>query len=187
MPDFTMPNTEPSILSSTRGQRPAEPGQEKVRSEAETGGSAKLRCVGALVGVGCAAIMVAAWHLEPKWLPFGAQTQLSLPGCALQERTGYPCPTCGMTRAWGQAVRGNLLAAFRANIAGTILAIGCVLGLFAALGTAVGGRGVYGRFVEPLTGALSRLQWLYAGLGLIVLAWAWNGLWAFVKQQEWPF
>ncbi len=178
-----MPNTEPSILSSTRCQRPAGPGTEKVRLEVVTGGSGKLRCAGALVGVGCVTILVAAWHLEPGWLPFGAQTQLSLPDCALQERTGYPCPTCGMTRAWGQAVRGNLLEAFRANIAGAVLAAGCVLGALGGLGTAVGGRGFYRRFVSPITGMLRPGQWLYAALGLIVLAWAWNALWAFVKQQ----
>ncbi len=179
-----MPNTEPSILSSPRGQRPAEADTGKVRLEVGTGGSAKLRCAGALVGVGCAAILVAAWHLEPKWLPLGAETQLSLPGCALQERTGYPCPTCGMSRAWGQAVRGNFVAAFRANIAGAILAVGCGLGALGGLGTAIVGRGFYCRFVEPVTTALRPEQWLYAVLGLIVLAWAWNGLWAFVLEKS---
>ena len=151
------------------------------------GKSARLRCAGTLVGVVCVAILVAAWHLEPKWLPFGPQTQLSLPGCALQERTGYPCPTCGMTRAWGQAVRGDFVKSFRANFAGTILAIGCGLGALGGLGTAIGGRVFYGRFVEPITAQLRPKQWLYAVLGLLGLAWAWNGLWAFVKQQQWAF
>ena len=182
-----MPNTEPSILSSTRGQRPAEADTGKVRLEVGTGGSAKLRCAGALVGVGCVAILVAAWHLEGGGLPFGPQTQISLPGCALRERTGYPCPTCGMSRAWGQAVRGNVVEAFRANIAGAILAAGCGLGALGGLGTAIRGRGFYRRFIGPVTAALRPEQWVYAVLGLIVLAWAWNGLWAFVKQQEWPF
>ena len=146
--------------------------------------SATLRCTGVIVGVGCLAILVAAWHLEPSWLPLGSGTQLSLPSCGLQERTGYPCPTCGMTRAWGRAVRGNLLEALRANIAGTILAVGCGLGAVAGLGTAIGGRGFYSRFVEPITTSLRPEQWLYAVLGLILLAWAWNALWAFVKQQQ---
>jgi hypothetical protein len=52
------------------------------------------------------------------------------------------------------------------------------------LGTAIGGRSFYSRFVEPITTSLRPEQWLYAVLGLILLAWAWNGLWAFVKQQQ---
>ena len=146
--------------------------------------SAKLQCTGVIVGVGCLGILMVAWHLAPSWLPLGSETQLSLPGCALQERTGYPCPTCGMTRAWGQAVRGNFVEAFRANIAGAILAVGCGLGAVGGLGTAIGGKGFYGRFVEPVTGSLRLKQWLYVALGLILLAWAWNALWAFVKQQQ---
>jgi len=179
-----MPNTEPSILSSTRGHRPAGPGTEKVRLELGTGGSAKLRCSGAFVAVVCVAILVAAWHLEDVGLPFGPQSQISLPGCALRERTGYPCPTCGMSRAWGQSVRGNLVEAFRANIAGAILAVGCLLVALGGLGTAVGGRSFYRRFVGPVTGVLRPRQWLYAVLGLIVFAWAWNGLWALLSQQQ---
>ena len=182
-----MPNTKLSILSSPRGQNPTEPDTGRVLLEAGMGRSAMLRCAGTLVTVVCVTLLVAAWHLEPKWLPFGVQTQLSLPGCALQERTGYPCPTCGMTRAWGRAVRGDFVKAFQANIAGTILAIGCGLGVLGGLGSAIGGRVFYGRFVEPITAQLRSEQWLYAVLGLLGLAWAWNGLWAFVKQQQCAF
>ena len=143
-----------------------------------------MRFTGALVGLSCVAVLVAAWHLQPEALPLGAQTQLSLPVCALQERTGYPCPTCGMTRAWGQAVRGNLLEAFRANMAAAVLALGSALGVLAGLGTALGGRSFYDRIVRPVLGLLRPKQWLYVGLGLIVLAWWWNALLAFVKEHE---
>ena len=146
--------------------------------------SVKLRLGGALVAVVCLAILTAAWHLGPTWLPLGPETQLSLPSCGLRERTGYPCPTCGMTRAWGRAVRGNFLEALRANIAGTILAVGCGLAVVGGVGTAISGRVFYGRFVEPITRLLRPEQWLYAVLGLILLAWAWNALWAFVKLQQ---
>ncbi len=146
--------------------------------------SVKLRCGGALVALGCLGILMAAWHLEPRWLPLGSETQLTLPSCGLQERTGYPCPTCGMTRAWGRAVRGNFIEAFRANFAGTILAIGCGLGALGGLGTAIGGKGFYDRFVKPATASLRPGQWLWAVLGLVLLAWLWNALWAFVKQQQ---
>ena len=142
-----------------------------------------MRFTGALVGLSCVAVLLAAWHLQPEGLPLGAETQLSLPVCALQERTGYPCPTCGMTTAWAQAVRGNLLEAFRANMAAAVLALGSALGALAGLGIAVGGRRFYDRIVRPVLGLLRPRQWLYAGLGLIVLAWWWNVLLAFVKEH----
>ena len=129
-----MPDTEQSILSSTRCRRPAEPAIGKKHLDFGAQSPERLRFAGVIVGLGCLAVLVTAWHLYPKGLPLGAQTQLSLPSCALQERTGYPCPTCGMTRAWGQAVRGNLAEAFRANIAGAILAVVCGLGALAGLG-----------------------------------------------------
>ena len=174
-----MPNTDPSNISSHRDRRPDNPDTGNVH----LGRSVKLRCVGALVGLACVAILVAAWHLEPTWLPFGSETQLSMPSCGLQERTGYPCPTCGMTRAWARAVRGDFVGALQVNMAGAVLVVVCGLGALGGLGTAIGGRNFHGRFVEPITTSLRPEQWFYALLGLILLAWAWNGLWAFVKQQ----
>ena len=182
-----MPDTEPSILSSSTGPRPTERTVENVRLEPRPKGWSRLRLTGALVGLVCLAVLVAAWHLQPEGLPFGAETQLSFPVCALQERTGYPCPTCGMTRSWGQTVRGDLLEAFRANAAGAVLALGCGLGTLAGLGTAVGGRSFYDRIVGPVVGVLRPRQWLYAGMGLIVLAWWWNVLLALAKEHKFLF
>ncbi len=179
-----MPDSERSILSSGRGPKPAEQTVEDNQLAVREGGWCWLRFTGALVGLSCVALLVAAWHLQSEGLPFGAETQLSLPVCALRERTGYPCPTCGMTRAWEQAVRGNLVEAFRANMAGAVLAVGCGLVALGGLGTAVGGRSFYDRIVRPVLGLLRPRQWLYAGLSLIVLAWWWNVLEALVKEHE---
>ena len=147
-------------------------------------GPAHVRSGGLLISLGCLVILVAAWHLEPYNLPLGPGSHLSLPGCALRERTGYPCPTCGMTRAWAKAVRGDLGAAFQANIAGTVFFVVCVAGGFFGLGTVLGGRSFYHRYVKPVLGLLRPRQWLYAGLGLIGLAWGLNGLWAFLAKHR---
>ena len=127
------------------------------------------------------AIIAAAWHLSPDRLPFGAKTQISLPGCAFRQRTGYPCPTCGMTTAWAQAVRGNLILAFRANIAAALLALACPIIGLAGLGTALAGAGFYHRFVRPVISILEPLHWAYALAGLVLLAWGCNVLRAFVE------
>lgn len=54
--------------------------------------------------------------------------------------TGYPCPTCGMTTAFAHAVRGELLASFRAQPAGLAAAAATALGALAALAMAMTGK-----------------------------------------------
>ena len=175
-----MEKCEPSILCSSTGREPGGATADKEHLSAALDGSGKLRLAGLAVGVGCLAILVVAWHLSPDWLPFGAKTQLSLGRCAFRDRTGYPCPTCGMTRAWGQTVRGHVVEGFGANIAGAVLALLCPIIALAGLGTAVGGAGFYDRFVGPVVGVLRPLQWVFGLVGLVILAWGWNALWAWV-------
>ena len=58
---------------------------------------------------------------------------------------GIPCPSCGMTTSFSHFVRGQWLAASRANVGGLLLAMVCGLMLpwsfwSAALGELVGVR-----------------------------------------------
>jgi hypothetical protein len=53
--------------------------------------------------------------------------QLGLPPCTFYERTGMPCPSCGMTSSFALFVRGDLGGSARANWVGTILATFCLL------------------------------------------------------------
>ena len=175
-----MPHTKPSIYPRFLEPRTLGSAADKALSELRTAGPARLRSVGLLVALGCMAILLLAWHLEPTNLPLGPQSYLSLPECAFQQRTGYPCPTCGMTTAWAKAVRGDLGAAFRANAAATVFALVCAAAALGGLATAFGGRGCYQRFVKPMLGLLRPRQWFYLAVGLIIFAWAWNALWAFV-------
>ena len=92
-----------------------------------------LRSSGFLIGLACTVILLTAWHLEPDHLPLGSRSQLSFPGCAFRDRTGYPCPTCGMITAWSRAARGDLITALRANIAGAVLAVVALFGAFLPL------------------------------------------------------
>lgn len=47
----------------------------------------------------CAAVLAAFYIFHPR--------------CVIEELSGVPCPTCGMTRAWLSALRGDLVRAFR--------------------------------------------------------------------------
>ena len=135
-----MPNTEPSIYSSLLQPRTLELAPPPVAPHPRPSIPAHLRLQGFLVALACTFMLLTAWHLEPSYLPLGSRSQLSFPGCAFRNRTGYPCPTCGMTTAWAKAVRADLISAFRANIAGAVLALAAVLGLLSGLATAVLGR-----------------------------------------------
>ena len=177
-----MPHTEPSICppGTIESGVPDAVSQARVLVPVVPG---HLRSWAFLIGLAFTAILLAAWHLEPDLLPLGPRSQLSLPGCAFRDRTGYPCPTCGMTTAWAGAVRGDLTTAVRANIAGAVLAIVALLGALFGLATAALGRVFYLRVLAPVLGLLSHGRWLYALLALILFAWAWNALWAFVAQR----
>ena len=173
-----MPNTEPSIYSNFLWPRTLEPDAPTVAPHPQPSVPAHLRLQGFLAALACTFMLLTAWHLEPSYLPLGQRSQLSLPGCAFRNRTGYPCPTCGMTTAWAKAVRADLISSFRANIAGAVLALTAFLGLLSGLATAVLGKVFYLRIVAPVLGLISTGRWFCGLLALIALAWAWNALWA---------
>ena len=45
----------------------------------------------------------------------GTHQQLGLPPCTVLDWFGIRCPSCGMTTSWAHMVRGQVLAAARAN------------------------------------------------------------------------
>ena len=47
--------------------------------------------------------------------------------CPFREATGLPCPSCGMTRSWVWAVRGEFWLALQFNAAGAVLFGGIVV------------------------------------------------------------
>lgn len=80
------------------------------------------------------ALLVVASRLTPNDRHMGTHRQLGLPPCGFVALTGLPCPTCGMTTAFVCVTHGQLRAALRAQVAGTLLAIGtAVVGMAAAL------------------------------------------------------
>jgi hypothetical protein len=50
-------------------------------------------------------------------MPFGSV-------CAFRAASGLPCPSCGMTRSWVWAARGDLGTALRFNAAGVLFLAG---------------------------------------------------------------
>jgi hypothetical protein len=88
---------------------------------------------GALLAVvaGLVAVFVTAVRLDPygeKGAPRRMEThrQLGLPPCTFYDKSGVPCPSCGMTTSFALLVRGDLANSLRANAVGTLLATFCL-------------------------------------------------------------
>lgn len=88
----------------------------------------------------CVAVMVLAAGLAPDARGLGTHQQLGLPPCSLVVLTGLPCPTCGMTTAFAHAARGQFAAAWLAQPAGLMLALGIIAFAGQSLYTAATGR-----------------------------------------------
>lgn len=68
-----------------------------------------------------------AVSLEPDPRGFGTHQRLGLPPCTFQSMFHLACPSCGMTTSFANFVRGDLVAAAKANSAGLLLAVICAV------------------------------------------------------------
>jgi|GEM_PF-627787 len=114
-------------------------------------------------------LLVTATNLAPSRRHLGTHQQLGLPPCGFMMMTGLPCPTCGMTTAFSCAVRGQLIEAARAQVAGLVLAAGVVgTGVIAMIGVVTGKRPKFNWYrISP-----TRVLWFC--MALFVLAWGVN-------------
>jgi len=90
--------------------------------------------------------------------------------CGMKQRTGLPCPTCGMTTCVLAFARGDVWAAFYGQPAGGVLCSLLVLGAFFALLTGV--FGVYFRFFDRLLTEVKVKHWVLGLLVILAAGWA---------------
>jgi hypothetical protein len=90
--------------------------------------------------------------------------------CGLKQRTGFPCPTCGMTTATLAFAQGKVLEAFYIQPACALLCSVVVAAALVALVVAV--SGLYFRFIERFFAQI-KLKYMILALIIIVAAgWA---------------
>jgi hypothetical protein len=92
--------------------------------------------------MGLLALLAMAVYLSPSERGYGTHQQLGLPPCSFRQLFGSRCPSCGMTTAWSNVVRGRLIAAVRANSAGTVLCLAALAGMPVMLASGIRGRWV---------------------------------------------
>jgi hypothetical protein len=124
-----------------------------------------VRLLGLIVALPAAAVLVTAAAIHPDARGYDTHTQLGLPPCGLLQRTGMPCPTCGMTTAFAHMARGHILAALRAQACGTALFLLMLAAALAGTAQVIGGWNLLGRL-------RFRMWWLWALLAAATAGWA---------------
>ena len=88
--------------------------------------------------------------------------------CAFKNFTGWPCPTCGLTRAVCHALRGDWAMSLDYHPAGILVAAGLVAWMLWSAAEAIGGRALG----ENLRGRMSA-SLVTASAALSVVSWIW--------------
>lgn len=140
---------------------------------ARTGPAPKLPLSGRLfalaVALGCLCLLLIAAKLTPSPDGYGSHTEMGFQSCQFLQKTGLPCPGCGMTTSWTWFVRGNMAASLYVQPMGMVLAIIAVLCFWTGLYVAITGRPVY-----RLLRVLPSRYYYWPLATLAVLAWAWK-------------
>lgn len=129
----------------------------------------RKRLIPSLVFAPTLGVLILASLLTPTAAGHGTHTQLGLPPCGMMTLMGAPCPTCGMTTAFAHATDGDLLASWRTQPAGALLA------LIAAMAVLVSGYALAtGAPLEPVLAPLARPRTIWIGGAVLLLAWVYK-------------
>lgn len=135
------------------------------------------RLSAALLALACVAVLALAGTLEPDPSGVGTHRELGLAACGFYERTGYPCPTCGMTTAFAHVAHGELYKALAVQPGGALAALLCLFGAPVGAYIAATGRTFY------FLGRLNNHYTLIVA-GLVVLgSWLWLCLLTYLRTH----
>ena len=140
-------------------------GSCRAALSAPAGQAAAFRLRGLAIAAACWAALFVARSLTPQPGGHGTHEQLNLPSCTFLARTGWPCPSCGLTTSVSAMTHGNVIAAFKAHPFGVVLAP--MILLLAAVGTIelATGRAAFGVLRPGLWWAWAGLLGMFAGWG----------------------
>jgi hypothetical protein len=131
--------------------------------------SPATRLIALGLAAGCLAGLLAAAWLPPNPAGYGSHTGLGLQSCQFLDRTGVPCPGCGMTTSFTWFVRGNFAASVYVQPMGAALALLACACVWVGFYIALTGRPAH-RLLQVLPG-----RYYYGPLlALALAAWAWK-------------
>ena len=134
-----------------------------------SGTVSRNRLIGLMFAVVGIAILSVAASLAPAESGLGTHRSLGLPQCNWITMMDVPCPTCGMTTAFSNTVRGDWVSGFRAQPLGLVFCVIVAMAVVGGLWTVVFGRGPGG-----LIAAAWNRWWTWGLVAFAVLAWAWK-------------
>ncbi len=170
------------------------PAEERVTLARPARSGAARAGVGArvtalLVFLSAAAILAVAVYLPPDARGFGTHQQLGFGPCGMLLTTGYPCPTCGMTTAFSHTVRGQVVAALRAQASGFAFAVLTIAMLLGSLWTLVSGRvplAALGYRLTPYRVAIALIVLFFGGWGVKIVVGLADGTLPVQRVSLWP-
>jgi hypothetical protein len=124
------------------------------------------RKIAALIAAAVISLFASLYLLQRLGFDFG----LVFGPCGMKQRTGLPCPTCGMTTSVLAFARGDLVKAFYVQPAGGFLCSILVTVAFFALLTAL--FGVYFKALDRLFMGIRARTWVIGLLIILAAGWA---------------
>jgi hypothetical protein len=122
-------------------------------------------------------VLMLAHHLAPSPRGVGTHQQMGFQSCEFLQRTGLPCPTCGMTTSFSYFARGNWIASFYIQPMGFLLALACGGVFWACLHMALTGAPLH-----RLLRQVKMVRFVVLIVGFAIAAWGWK---IFIHLQGW--
>jgi len=141
---------------------------DRVKGREEAGRARparKLRLRGAVLAAPCLAALVLAAGLTPRRAGHGTHEDLGFPPCQFFMRTGYPCPSCGLTTSFAAMAHGRFVEAFLAHPFGVLFFVATALVALVGLAELLSGRDAL-RLLRPGP------WWAVVALGGMLGGWA---------------
>ena len=126
-----------------------------------------MRLRGLVVAGACLAVLLILVYLEPAGGGHGTHEQLGGAPCSFLAKTGWPCPTCGVTTSLAAMAHGQVHLAWRAQPFGVPLFLSLVAVTVVGAVELVANRSVLHR-LRP------RLWWAIAILAGVLAGWGWK-------------
>ena len=122
-----------------------------------------VRIRGLMVLVGSGAILALSAWFKPVGSGVGTHEQLDLPPCSFLERTGYPCPTCGLTTSVSAMAHGEIFLALKSHPFGVVIFVATMILAAAGAIELLTGRKAMSKLGKPAWWALGSILGLFLG------------------------